>query len=272
MRDKNRVQEVMKYVRIYWLYFQQYWKSRLIYKTDFALGFVGQAISLGTSLAFLTLIFTQVETLQGWTYNEMLFLAGLGGMIMNLHHIFLFNIFYLGEDYIVEGKMDRFLVRPLSPLFQVYADSVSDNNLSKFIINIALIVYAGLQIGINVTPVMILYGLAATVSGVLVFGATYLLFASTAFWTGKSKSAIWLIFRVSDFRRYPFSIYGFAIQAILVTLIPLAFASFFPATFFLGKEGWTNLQILSIIAGPVYYGLSYGFWMYGLSNYSSTGS
>lgn len=272
MLFKSKIKLFRKYLKIYWLYFKQYWKSRLIYKTDFALGFIGQAISLATSLAFLTLIFTQVETLQGWTYNEMLFLAGLGGMIMNLHHIFFFNIFHLGKEYIVTGDMDRFLLRPLSPLFQVYADNVSDNNLSKFIINAALIVYAGTEIGIVVTPIMILYGLGAVISGVMLFSSTYLLFATTAFWTGKSESAIWLIFRVSDFRKYPFNIYGIAIQIILITIIPLALASFFPATFFLGKDSWTNWQILSIFAGPVFFLMSYRFWKYGMSNYSSTGS
>ena len=269
---KHKLKVLKKYIGIYWLYFRQYWKSRLIYKTDFTLGFIGQAISLATSLAFLTLIFTQVETLQGWTYNEMLFLAGLSGFIMNLHHIFLFNIFHLGQDYIVTGDMDRFLLRPLSPLFQVYADSISDNNLSKFVINGALIVYAGLQIGITLTPVMLLYGIGTIISGVLVFASTYLLFATTAFWTGKSESAIWLIFRVSDFRKYPYSIYGVAIQIILITIIPLAFASFFPATFFLGKEGWTNWQMVTLIVGPVFFLISHKFWKFGLSNYSSTGS
>ncbi|MFB6158835.1 MAG: ABC-2 family transporter protein [Candidatus Nanohalobium sp.] len=52
----------------------------------------------------------------------------------------------------------------------------------------------------------------------------------------------------------------------------LLFASFFPATFLLDKPGWTNWQIASIIAGPVFYLIAYRFWKFGLSRYSSTGS
>lgn len=265
-------QSAWKHLSVYRKYFTQFWKSRLVYKGDFLIGSLSQLINLGTSLAFLTLIFTQVETINGWSFNEMLFLAGVGGFIMNLHHIFFFNIFHL-EDYVVDGKMDRFLVRPLNPLFQVYADSVSDNNLSKLIANAALIVYAANQLSLDIlTFGNVIYGSMALISGIMVFAATYIFFATTSFWTGRSRSAIWLIFRLSEYRRYPFGIYALPIQAILVTVIPLAFASFFPTTFFLERSTWQVWQYISIAAGPVLFALGYGFWVYGLSNYSSTGS
>jgi len=269
---KSRLVGLKKYILIYAKYFKQYWKTRLIYKADFTVGAVAQLVNLAASLAFLTLLFTQVDNINGWTFNEMLFLAGVGGFIMNLHHIFLFNMFHL-EQYIIDGKFDRFLVRPLSTLFQIYSDSVSDNNLSKLIANSALIIYSANQIGLNLLTLSnVVYGLAALVSGVLVFAAAYMAFATTAFWTGKSHSAIWLIFRLSEYRRYPFSIYSLPIQIILITAIPLAFASFFPATYFLERESWFFWQMASIIAGPVLFSGSYLFWKIGVGNYSSTGS
>ncbi len=268
-----KLDEVKKYWRIYWLYFRQFWKSRLIYKADFVLGFTAHSLSVVFSVAFLTLLFTQVEQIQGWTFNEMLFLAGVGGFIMNIHHIFLFNIYRLGDDYVVTGKFDRFLVRPLSPLFQVYADEVRDNSVAKLLVNIALLAYAIPRLSVPIfTPEKMVYSVLALTSGVLIFAAIYLAFASTAFWTGRSRAAIWLIFRMSDFRKYPFGIYGSAIQLVLVTLIPIAFASFFPASFMLEKQGWTSFQIAAIAAGPVFYVLAHRFWKLGLSNYSSTGS
>ncbi len=262
-----------KYLRIYWLYFRQFWKTRLIYKTDFIMGFLAHTLSVVFSLLFLTLIFTQVNQIRGWTFNEMLFLAGVGGFIMNLHHIFLFNIYRLGDEYIVTGDFDRFLLRPLSPLFQVYADSIRDNSLAKLIVNVGILAYAIPRLDVALfTAEKLVYSSLALVSGILIFASIYLMFASTAFWTGRSRAAIWLIFRMSDFRKYPYGIYGSAVQLVLVTLIPIAFASFFPASFLLEKQGWTSFQIAAIVAGPVFYLLALGFWKHGLSNYSSTGS
>lgn len=262
-----------KYIHIYWQYFIQFWKTRLVYKTDFLLNSFSQMLNLATSLAFLTLIFTQVESINGWTFNEMLFLAGVGGVAMNLHHVFMLNIINLGDDYVVTGKLDRFKLRPLNVLFQVYADNIRDENVPKLISNVALIVYASNQIGLNLLqPEFLLYGLPAFISSVMAFGSVYLGVATFGFWMGRSRPLTWIVFRLSDFRRYPFGIYSTAIKAILVTLVPLAFASFFPATFFLGRDSWMPYQIASIFAGPIAFYLAYRFWKYGLHNYSSTGS
>lgn len=265
--------EIKRHFRIYWLYFKQFWKTRLIYKTDFLLNSFSQILNLTTSLAFLTLIFTQVNEINGWSFPEMLFLAGIGGIAMNLHHIFLLNIYNLGEDYIVTGKMDRFKLRPLNVLFQVYADNVRDENLPKLITNFALIFYAANQMQLQLlTFENIAYGIPVMISAVLTFGSVYLLISSLAFWSARSRPLIWLIFRISDFRRYPYSIYSLPIRAVLITLVPLAFASFFPATFFLGRDSWRIYQYLSLIAGPVAFFLAYQFFRFGLSKYSSTGS
>lgn len=262
-----------KHLRVYWMYFKQFWKTRLIYKTDFVLNSFSQMLNLATSLAFLTLIFTQVESFNGWSFNEMLFLAGVGGVAMNLHHVFMLNIYNLGEDYVVKGKLDRFMVRPMNVLFQVYADKVRDENVPKLMTNFALIVYAANAMGLELLrPAFVLYAVPALFSAVLGFASVYLWISSLAFWTGKNRPLVWIVFRISDFRRYPFTIYSTAIRAVLITLVPLAFASFFPATFFLGRDSWTAFQILSLVAGPVAFLLAYKFWEFGLSNYSSTGS
>lgn len=266
------MKKLRKYARIYWLYFVQYWKSRLIYKSDFIIGALGQTVSVAVSLAFLTLIFTQIETLQGWTFNEMLFLAGFGGLAVFTHNVFLYNITRLGEDYIVTGDFDRMLLRPLNPLFQIYADNIRDNNVPKVIANIALMAYAANQIGLQITPVKSLYFVTSLISGILVIASIYLFFSTTAFWTGTSRSAVWLIFRLSDFRKYPIEIFGVIIQALLVTLVPLAFASVFPASFILGKEAFRNWQLITPFVGPVFFIGAYSFWKFGLSRYSSTGS
>lgn len=270
---RDRIRTVRWYARIYWLYFVQYWKSRLVYKSDFLLGMTSQAISLAASLAFLGLIFTQVDHINGWTFHEMLLLAGVGGFIMNLHHVFLFEIYRLGEEFVVDAGMDRVLVRPLNPLFQVYASGVSDNNLSKLIVNTALIGYATANIDLPLFTVdKVLYLVPSILSGVLVFAAIYLFFATTAFWTGRSDAALWFIFQITDFRKYPYDIYNIGIRALLVTFIPLAFASFFPVTFLLELGEWYSWQIATLFAGPVFYLLAYQWWKIGLGNYSSTGS
>lgn len=262
-----------KHWKVYKVFLVTYLKSRLVYQIDFILGMLSQTINLMFSILFLTLIFTQIESLQGWTFNEMLLLAGFGGLILNLHHLFFFALYKLGEDYIISGRLDRFKVRPLNVLFQVYASYLADNHISKLIVNILLVIYASNQIGLTLlTLENLAYATVAITSGVMVLGSIFLTLSTTAFWTGRSQAVFWLFFQISNFRKYPYSIFSGAIQLMLVTIIPIAFASFFPVTFFLEREQWRNWQIISLVVGPIFYYLSYRFWKYGLSNYSSTGS
>lgn len=270
--SRSSVSSIRKHARIYISFFKMYMKSRLIYKADFVLGFTSQLVNLVFSVAFLSLLFTQVENIQGWTFNEMLLLAGFSGLILNLHHVFFFAPYRLGEDYIISGRMDRYFVRPLNMLYQVFASYIADDNVSKVLANLAMIVYASAQIGIVFGPVKLLYSALAVISGVMVIGSIFVIFGTTAFWTGRSQAIFWLFFRISDFRKYPYSIFSNPIQIILVTLVPIAFTSFFPTTFLLEMQQWKNWQLASLIIGPVLYLFAYQFWKFGLSRYSSTGS
>ena len=270
--EESKISSVKKHWSVYKKFFKMYMKSRLIYKADFVLGFTSQLISLIFSVAFLSLLFTQVESIQGWNFDEILLLAGFSGLILNLHHIFFFAPYRLGEDYIISGRMDRYFARPLNMLFQVFARYIADDNISKFLANIAIIFYAWNQLGLTVAPVKILYGLMAIISGVMVIGSIFVTFGTTAFWTGRSQAIFWLFFRISDFRRYPYSIFSQPIKIILITIVPIAFTSFFPTTFLLGMEQWRPWQILTLFVGPVLYFGAYQFWKFGLSRYSSTGS
>ena len=270
--EESRISGVKKHIQVYRKFLVMYLKSRLIYKADFVLGFTSQLISLITTVAFISLLFTQVESIQGWTFNEILLLAGFSGLILNLHHVFLFSLYSLGEDYIISGRMDRYFVRPLNMLFQVFARYISDDNISKFLANIVIVAYAWNQIGMALTLQKALYLVTSVFTGVMVIGSIFLVFGTTAFWTGRSKAVFWLFFRVSDFRKYPYSIFSQPIQILLITLIPIAFSSFFPVTFLLGMDSWRNWQIASLLVGPVFYLCAYRFWKFGLSRYSSTGS
>lgn len=270
--EKSTVESIRKHWSVYKSFFKMYMKSRLIYKADFVLGFTSQLINLIFSVAFISLLFTQIENLQGWTFNEIILLTGFSGMILNLHHIFFFAPYRLGEDYIISGRMDRYFVRPLNMLFQVFARYIADDNISKFLANTFMIIYAVNQIGLSISVVKIMYAFFAIISGVMVLGAIFVTFGTTAFWTGRSQAIFWLFFRISDFRRYPYNIFSQPIKILLITLVPIAFTSFFPTTFLLDMNAWQAWQLISLFIGPLMYLMAYRFWRYGLANYSSTGS
>jgi len=271
------VQNLTKSIRRHWeaykIFFKAFVKSKLVYKYDFIIGSANQVVSISVSVLFVGLLFTQVPSINGWSFYEILFLTGLARLIMNFHGLFFFAPYSLGEHHIVRGRLDRYKVRPLNTLFQVYSSYIQTHAFADIIGSLAIIAYAitNIQYAI-ITPSNILYAMMIVLSGVMIYASIFLAFATTGFWTGKTEGIFNIFFHLSNFNKYPYGIYSQSVRIFFVTLFPIAFASFFPANFLLNKPGWQTAELLSIIAGPFFYIISYQFWLYGLSKYSSTGS
>lgn len=267
------LESAKKHFKLYRQFFLIYLKTQLVYFKDTLLGLVNQFFSLISSLLLIGLIFTQVNSINGWSFYELIFLAGLGRFILNFHTVFMFSTVFLGEHYIRTGRLDRYLVRPLNVLYQLYASRVNFHNLGDSIASLLIVIYAAIQIeGFSITLVKFLYSIVSISSAVMVIASIFLVFGTVGFWTARTGSLFSLFWKIRKFRKYPFGIYSEAMKIFFITVMPIAFASFFQASFLLGKFQWFNLQMISIIAGPIFYLIAYKFWLFGLSKYSSTGS
>ncbi|WP_414836464.1 ABC transporter permease [Candidatus Nanohalococcus occultus] len=264
--------ELKRHLKAYSVFFKGFIKSKLIYKTDFALGMVHQLVSIGLSLGFIGLIFTQVDSIQGWTLSEMLFLTGFARLVYNTHSFFLFGVYSLGEFHIVNGSLDRYKVRPLNVLFQVYSNYVQIHAIADIVVSLGIIAYTLPKLSVNVfTPSGILYGLMALLSSILAYAGIFLFIGSTGFWTGRTESLFGIFFEVNQFRKYPIEIFSASLQFLFTAILPIAAASFYPVEYLLGRGTYlTGYSVL--LAGPVFFLASYSFFKYGLKNYSSTGS
>lgn len=265
--------QLRRYYRTYKEFFRTFVKTKLVYKTDFILGSINETISFLSSIALIGLIFTQVEAINGWGFYELIFLYGFGRLVLSIHNFFLFAPFVLGDRYIINGNFDRFLVRPLNPLFQVYSTYIQMHGFANILAASGIIIYTSLQISGNIFTVQnLLYLVPAILSGVLVTASIFLTFATTGFWTGRTMALFRLFWDFGEFRKYPLEIYPVALKTFFVTIMPIMFASYFPASFLLGKDVYPKLQLITLIAGPIFYMLAYRFWLHGLKNYTSTGS
>lgn len=112
-------------------YFTQYAKVQFGYRADFL-------ISLGTSfaatcfqLAFVILLFQNTPQLAGWRFPEVLFLYGFSLIPYGLFNVISLNLYNFGNNYIIEGKFDRVLLRPVSSLFQVLFETFRIESLQE---------------------------------------------------------------------------------------------------------------------------------------------
>jgi ABC-2 type transport system permease protein len=260
-------------MRLYALYVKLYVQSGLVYHLETYVKLTTRALGVAASLAFIALLYTRIETLNGWSKHELYLLAGYGGVVVSLHDLLLDTVYDLGQQYVTTGDFDRFLVRPASPLFQLYADDFSDEKLLDVVLNASVVVYAAANVdSLVLTPGTVLYGLVLLPGGVFAIGALYLIAATTVFWTGRAKGLFWMLTDALEFRKYPISIYPRLLKTILWTVLPIAATIFVPVTVLVGAPRWTLAQGVALFVGPVAYFVAYQVWKQGVRRYSSTGS
>jgi ABC-2 type transport system permease protein len=259
-----------RYASLYAAFLSQQIKAMFEYRANFFIGVAAFVLLQGASIATVWIVMSQVPDLNGWTLPEVLLIYGLVVLSRSFTHMFTANTWQAG-GFVRRGGFDRFLVRPIDPLFHLLAQRFSAEGLGSFLVGLTLVVGAGRELGIFSSTFHILYLVVAVASGALIFFGLDLLTCSSAFWIIDSLPVSGAVFENYLFAHYPLDIYPRAIQFFLTWIIPYGFASFYPASFLLGRD-LGPLVFISPLVALVLLVIGYRVWLLGLRRYESTGS
>ncbi len=258
-------------------YSQNTVKSWFQYKIDAVLRSLAVFLRESTGIIVIWLTLQKFNNINGWNIDEMLFLFSLIFVTYGILIIFFTGLRDFGRT-IQDGSFDRLMLRPRGLLFQV----ISSNSdwfaaLGHGLLGITLFVVSAKRSGISWDTASVIYYIFAIVSGVLIQGAIFLIFASLNFYLIKTDNLRGLLYwNMRKFAGYPLSIYHKAIQWLLMYIIPFAFVNYFPAQYLLRKEDMNNYpQVYLYIAplvGFILYLAAYLFWRYSVKYYKSTGN
>lgn len=259
------------YLDLYRLFVIQRFKILMEYRLNFFIGSVSTMILQAASLAAIWVVMRQIPSLNGWSFYEVILIYGLLTMGESITHMFADNLWTIGWNYIRSGDFDRFLVRPIDPLFHLLADRFCHDGIGNFITGAVLIGVSMKNLGIAFTPLHLLYLVVSVLSGGLIFIALNLITATTAFWLTESIPVTQVIFNLNEFAKYPLSIYHQGIRILLTWIIPYGFVSFYPASYLLGRDVGVLVWLSPVVAG-IFLFIAYRIWLFGLKHYSGTGS
>lgn len=253
-------------------YFAQYVKVRVAYRGDFLIGLATSIVATALGFGFLLILFTKIPRLAGWTFPEALFLYGFGLIPFGLFNVLSLNIYEFGNTYIIEGKFDRVLLRPISSLFQVLFEAFRIESLHEVITGTLAVWWASRRLGIHWTypglALLVLFALC----GAVIYVSVFALLSCVSFWYEDRIGVHPPVYNLIAFGRYPLNIYSQLIQFLLSWIIPFAFASFYPSARLLGRPEMRNLPLLAPVVAAACFSLLLYTWNRGLRQYSSTGS
>jgi ABC-2 type transport system permease protein len=215
------------------------------YRLDFFVGVLGAFVQHLTGFVFITALFTTIPEIQGWSLWEMAFLYGLLVIPRGLVEL-LFDGTWRLRLLISTGEFDRLLLRPLSPVIQVF------------------------------TQIFTLHSFGTTGLGILV---SSMLIASInfatnciGFWEPNSTSTVpFLIVNTAELAKFPIELYAPTLQFIFSWILPYAFISYYPGLVLLNRPEASWLSYISIIPAGLAMLLTSVIWHIGLSRYQSAG-
>ena len=125
-----------RFFKIYMTFSSQYIKRLVHYRLDFAIGVLSFVFVQFSGILLITLVFQQIPDLNGYTFEQMVFFYGFFQLPRGLDHLITDNI-WLIPNKIRKGDLDRHLLRPIDPLFQIIAERFQHEALGELIAGIS---------------------------------------------------------------------------------------------------------------------------------------
>ena len=188
-----------RYLKLYRKFLEQYIKTLIEYRADFILGLIGFLLVQGIGIIFISLVFKSIPNLKGWSFYEILFIYGFAQIPRGIDHVFTDQIWMLSGRIIVQGEFDRYLVRPLNPLFQIIVEKFQPDGFGEIIVGTIILVTAWSKIGLEVTVGRIIALIFVILCGTVIYTAIKLAVASIAFWVKFAQSYLYMDYQLSTF-------------------------------------------------------------------------
>ena len=257
---------------IFGAYFAQFMKMRLAYRMDFFVDTLAVSFSIAIQMAVLTTLFSKIRALEGWSFEQVLFIYGFSLLPLGLFNLVSVNLYRFSDNYIIQGKFDRVLLRPVGTLAQVMFESFNVSGLNEILVGTAVMIYAGLKLQLTLGVGDVLALVVLPPSAALVYMGVFLAITSVSFWHEDRMGLAPPVYNIIRFSRYPITIFSLPVRIFLTFVLPFAWVAFYPAAWFVGGEQFSRIGLFTPLVGAVVFGGAIVIWGRGIRNYTSTGS
>lgn len=264
--------ELSRHFMLFAEYFSQYAKMRMEYRGDFVVSTLTSFAATIFGLCFVLVLFNKAPSLAGWTEPEEIFLYGFSLLPAGIFNIVSLNMYDFGNNYIIEGKFDRVMLRPVSTLFQVLFEQFRLESMQEIATGLFCIWLSSRDLHVHWTTehllLLIFWGACAGV----IYISVFLLLTTISFWFEDRVGVHPPVWNMINFGRYPLTIYSGAVQFFLCWIIPFGLASFYPSVRLLGHSITPEYLPFVPVVAAGFLTIAVFTWNMGTRHYSSTGS
>jgi len=242
----------------------------------FRLSFFG-AFFVDGSMFFIQLlmyqaIYSQVDTIGGWTRGEMIVFIGTFSLINALNML----IFFFGTNGIAnkikDGDLDHYITKPVDPLLRLSFESVDPGSIPLVIASILMIIYGVKSLGIQVTWMQIIVYSIFVILMTALWYDLMVIFRTIPFFTISASN----VMRMSDTilelcLKIPGTLFHGVWKFLLCLLLPYGIMATLPTQYIIGKFTPGDL-VYGVIIVVIFTAFTLWFWRFGLKHYKSASS
>ena len=228
-------------------------------------------IQIAISLIPVLLLFSFTKEVKGWTQADVIVLVGIHQLMVGLLAMFIAPNVTRMTEYITHGDLDLLLIRPVNTQFYVMTRWMQPAEFFNVLTGLLLVAFGIVRAGVTPEAIDLLKGIILLGAGFVLLTCAWSALAFCAFWMSSVASITFFFYDTLEAGRYPVVFFPAAIRALLTFVIPLAFATTFPAQAITGGISWW-IVLGALAFCVIALVLVRMFWRYAVRFYSSASS
>ncbi|WMN60568.1 ABC-2 family transporter protein [Pseudoalteromonas xiamenensis] len=247
-------------------------KDLSVFRSDFFISIIHLIIYQGIFILFWDALLGKIGVdLGAWDQGSLSLLV-LTGLIFSSIRLLFYGFTTMSEK-VVTGTIDKYLCRPISPIWALLAE---DTKIWASFHSLFTCLLLFIALDLNYHFVFSVKNAFYFMFSVVLGSLTLVLFEGvvslSSFWFGRTDKIFYLVNSFADFQRYPISLFPSFIQHLLMWVIPIALVSSIPVMFLFGKfESPEILLLAQTILMLTWFFLFIYLWKKALKNYDSVG-
>jgi ABC-2 type transport system permease protein len=221
----------MRYLRLVSMFLKVSLQQEMAYRENFTISLLYSLFNLVTGVGGVLVLFSQVETLHGWTLPATLALLGVYLILGSVRGLVFgpsLNTLIGMDGEVWTGRLDYTLLRPVNLQFMASLRQWHPLALVDLMLGVGVILAAALQPGAGFDPANLPgFGLALA-AAVIILYSILLVFSALVFYS-PGFLFTWVFDALFEMARYPVGIYPGLMRVVLTWVVPVGLMTSLPA-------------------------------------------
>jgi len=261
----------MRYLRVLGIFYKAAILTDLEYRANFVTHLLLAVLSVGWTIAGISVFFLHTDAIGDWSYHEVLVVVGLFQVFIGLVDALLTPNVQDFTEHLRLGTMDFILTKPLNSQFHASLRRINVWRLADALLGAGLIVYATAQLDATPAPDRIAMFILLGACAAVIMYALVMLLVTSAFWLVQLENVMELLFTFYEAGRFPVTVFPAWVRALLTFVVPIAFVTTVPASVLLGRLN-VEFVLYAVGVAAILFTASVLFWRYAVRHYSSASS